>query len=79
MFESLFSKIAGLTACNFIKKRLQHKYFAMNFRKFWKTPILENTSDGCFLKGSVKELASQKSCSPVILIYLETITAEDAS
>ena len=79
MLESLFNKIAGLKACNFIKKRLQHKGFPMNFRKFTKTPILENTSDGCCLKESVKELTSQKSCRPVILIYLKTITAEDAN
>ena len=57
MLESLFNKIAGLKVCNFIKKRLQHRCFPVNFRKFSKTPILQNTSDDGFLKGSVKELA----------------------
>ena len=56
MLESLFNKVAGLKACNFIKNELQHKCFPVNFRKFLKTP-LQNTSGGCFLKGPVKELA----------------------
>ena len=27
MLESLFNKISGYQACNFVKKRLQHRYF----------------------------------------------------
>ena len=34
MFESVFNKIAGLKVCNFIKKRLQHRYFPEKFAKF---------------------------------------------
>ena len=37
MLESLFNKVAGLKTLHFIKKRLQHKYFPVNFRKFLKT------------------------------------------
>ena len=33
MLESLFNKVAGLKAYNFIKKRFQHKCFPVNFRK----------------------------------------------
>ena len=33
--------------CNFIKKRLEHRCFPMNFAKFLRTPILKNISD-CF-------------------------------
>ena len=29
-----FIKVAGLKACNFIKKRLQHKCFPVNIAKF---------------------------------------------
>ena len=29
-------------ACNFIKKRLQHRCFLVNFTKFVRTPILQN-------------------------------------
>ena len=31
-----------LPACNFIKKRLQHKCFPVNFGKLLKTPVLKN-------------------------------------
>ena len=31
-----------LKACNFIKKRLQRKFFPVNIAKFLRTPILEN-------------------------------------
>ena len=34
MFEPLFNKFAGLKACNFIKKRLQHRHFPVNIAKF---------------------------------------------
>ena len=37
-----FNKDAGLTpkACNFIKKRLWHRYFHVNIAKFLRTPFL---------------------------------------
>ena len=40
--ESVFNKVAGLEACNFIKKRFQHSCFPLKFAKFlrvtmWKT------------------------------------------
>ena len=34
MLESLFNKVAGLKACNFIKKRFQHRCFPVNILKF---------------------------------------------
>ena len=34
MLESLFNKVAGLEACSFIKKRLQHICFPVNIVKF---------------------------------------------
>ena len=37
MLESLFNKVAGLKACNFIKKRLQHRCFPVNIAKFLRT------------------------------------------
>ena len=41
MLESLFNKLAGLQAGNFIKKRLQHRRFPVNFVKFYsKVPSL---------------------------------------
>ena len=34
VLESLLNKVAGLSDCNFIKKRLQHKFFPVKFHKF---------------------------------------------
>ena len=34
MLESLFNKVTGLQACNFTKKRLQHRRFPMNIANF---------------------------------------------
>ena len=49
MLESVFNKVAGLQACNFIKKRLQHRCFPVKFVKFLRTPFSHNTSRGCLL------------------------------
>ena len=37
---------AGSKVCNFIKKRLQHRYFPVKFAKFLRTPISKNI---CFI------------------------------
>ena len=37
-FANVFAN--GLQACNFIKKRLQQRYFTMKFVKFLRAPIL---------------------------------------
>ena len=44
MLESLFNKIAGLKACNFIKKKLQHRYFTVNIGKFLRAPVPKHAS-----------------------------------
>ena len=41
MLESLFNKIPCLQACNFFKKRLQHRCFLVKFAKLLRTPILK--------------------------------------
>ena len=46
----LFNKVAGLKACNFIKKRLQHKCFSVKFAKSLRASFLQNTSGDCFWK-----------------------------
>ena len=51
--QSLFLTRASLLirpkVRNFIKKRLQHKRFRVNFVKFLRTSFLENASGGSFL------------------------------
>ena len=37
VLESLFNKVAGLKACNSIKKRFQHRCFPVKFPKFLRT------------------------------------------
>ena len=37
VLESLFNKVVGLKACNFIKGRLQHRCFPVNNAKFLRT------------------------------------------
>ena len=41
---SLFNKVAGLKACNFIKKRLQHRCFPVKFAKFFRTSFFYRKS-----------------------------------
>ena len=40
-----FDEVAGHLACNFIKKRLKHRYFLANIGKFIRRPILINISE----------------------------------
>ena len=37
VLESLFNKVSGLMACNFIKKRLQDRCFPVNIATFLRT------------------------------------------
>ena len=39
--EVFFNKVAGLQACDFVKKRLQHRCFPVKFTKFLRTPFLK--------------------------------------
>ena len=49
VLESLLNKDVGLQACNFIKKRLQHRYFPVNIAKFLRTRILRNICERLLL------------------------------
>ena len=40
-----FNKVAGHQACNFIKRKLWHRYFLANIGKFIRRPILKNISE----------------------------------
>ena len=46
---SLFlNKNVGFQSWNFIKKRLQHRFFPVNIAKFLRTPVLENICERLF-------------------------------
>ena len=47
---SFFNKIAGLRPATLLKKRLWYRCFPVNFVKFLRTPILQNTSGRLLLK-----------------------------
>ena len=39
MLEFLFNKVAAFQVCDFIKERLQHRYFPVNVQKILRTPM----------------------------------------
>ena len=41
--------VSETEACNFIKKRLQHRFFPVNITKFLRTPILKNMCERLLL------------------------------
>ena len=49
VLESLFNNVASLKACNFIKKRLQHRCCPVNIAKFLRTPTLRNICERLLL------------------------------
>ena len=56
-------------ACNFIKKRLQYRYFPMKFMKSLRTPFLSNTSTLMAASGS-------KQCKPM-KTYTESLCCQE--
>ena len=40
LFESLLSAVLGLKTCNFVKKRLKHRYFPVKIAKTLRIPFL---------------------------------------
>ena len=40
VLESVFNKVADLNVYNFIKKKLQHRYFPVNIAKFFRTDFV---------------------------------------
>ena len=50
--ESLFNKVVGLQACNFIEQRFQHnRCFPLKFSKFLGRHVLKNVCKQLLLKG----------------------------
>ena len=45
VLKSLFNRVAGLSACSFIKKRLQNRCFSVEFTKFLRTPKWKSAND----------------------------------
>ena len=74
MLESLFNKVTGLKACNFTKKKTPTQMFSCEFLQIFKNIFFIEHLWWLLLK---RVCEGKKSCSPFILMYLESIT--DAS
>ena len=77
MLESIFKKAAGLKACNFIKKRLQHRCFPVNFAKFLRIPFVTGHHRWLLLEGICVRTSLVKILQPCHFHTLKSIT--DAS
>ena len=60
---SLYNKVAGVKACNFIKKKLQHRCFPVSIAKFLRTVFVYNASGGC-LSNSLNQYQRCRYCRP---------------
>ena len=71
MLGSLFNIVVGLQVCNYIKKRLQHRFFLPNLRKILKAPFLKKTSaNGCFSKSHTRIGLSKENNRKVLSIII---------
>ena len=70
--DFLFNKVAGFQACNFTKKRLQHRCFSVKFAKSLRETFLHDTSGGYFWKYVMKSFfiayENDDSCHCVVRI-----------
>ena len=67
--ESLFNKVAGLRPATLLKKRLWHKCFPMNFAKFLRTLLLQNSS-GWLLLTKLHDPNRKKNETPLFWVFL---------
>ena len=61
-------------ACNFIKKRLQHRCFAVKIAIFLRTPFLKNICERLLL--NMNKCATWKKCNKEKLQHAKSATAE---
>ena len=69
LLESLFNKVAGLKLYNFIKKRLQDRYFLVNITKFLILLIANHTKWSNTLKQFVGKLLA--NCLSVFAHFMK--------
>ena len=69
MLEFLFNKVAGLQACKFIKKKLQHRYFPVNIAKFLGTSILRNIREWVLLYLGSCQISMKKTTASKMSKY----------
>ena len=57
---SLFNEVVGLQACNYIKKRLEHRCFLQNLQKFANTIFCKTSANDCFSKSLARWVKVKK-------------------
>ena len=60
MLESLFNRLAGLQAGNFITKRFQHRGFPVDMVKFLKTSILKDICERLLLNFLIQNVRNNR-------------------
>ena len=65
MLEFLVNKAGSLKACNFIKKRLQHRYFPGKFAKFLRTTFFYRNPAVAASDVSIKNIL-RKDVNPLL-------------
>ena len=53
--KHLCLRLFSRKACNFIKRKLQHRYFPVKFAKYLKAPIFKNILQRLLLEGERSE------------------------
>ena len=71
VLESLFNKVASLKAWNFIKKRLQQRYFPVNVAKLLRTSILKNMFE--WLLPSISSILQYNSSGNCYVIWHDNL------
>ena len=79
-FVTLKLLASSAEACNFIKKRLQHRCFPVNIQKFVRIPIMKNVCERLFLdlksaKCEKKLLCNNLQYSNICFAREETLKA----
>ena len=69
-----FNKVTGLRYCNFIKKRLQHWFFSVNFAKFLTIPFLQNASGRLLLTTAQSDSYENLIVLFLVLRYFDDFT-----
>ena len=65
----IFNKVAGIRPATVLKKRLWHRCFHVNFAKFPRTPLLQNTSGRLLLQRKL-------NCKYSVLLEFESTIYE---
>ena len=60
VLESLFNELAGLQACKFIKKKLQHRCFPVNIAKFLRAAFAIEFHQWLFLEAMFQTFKTQR-------------------